>query len=94
MKAKAIMLALAMVPALFTVPEKESELYPTTGIVTEVDTLNDTVTFTDFNGFEWSFKGIEDYCTGDRVAAIMDDKGTENIFDDEIVKVRYCGWVY
>lgn len=70
-------------------------LYPTCGVVSELNETNDLVIFTDFNGNEWSFKGIEDWAEGDIVSAIMSDNCTpESIYDDIIVQTRYCGWVY
>lgn len=64
-------------------------LYPKSGIVTNVNETADTVTVRDCNGFEWQFKGTEDWMYGDGVAMIMYDNHTEIIFDDEIVTVRY-----
>lgn len=70
-------------------------LYPTCGIVSELNEANDLVIFTDFNGNEWEFYGVEDWTEGDRIAAIMSDNCTpESIYDDVIVQTRYCGWVY
>ena len=57
--------------------------------VTDVDYKADTVTVTDHNGNEWQFSGCEDWMIGDGCAVVMDDKGTEIIYDDEIVNTRY-----
>ena len=68
--------------------------YPQCGVVTEVDSEKDIVTFETFTtGILWSFYGAEDWQPGDVVAAIMDDNNTDLIFDDEIVTVRYCGYI-
>ena len=76
-----------------TIPQYS--LYPTCGVVSELNEANDLVIFTDFNGNEWSFKGIEDWAEGDIVSAIMSDNCTpESIYDDIVVQTRYCGWVY
>lgn len=56
-------------------------LYPVVGIVTEVDAEADVVYWSDGNN-EWSFYGIEDWETGDGIAAIMSDNGTETVKDD------------
>ena len=69
-----------------------NNLYPITGIVTEVDKKNDIVTIKDFNGNLWEFKGCEDWEENDICSCIMNDKGTENIKDDEIIKVKYSGY--
>ena len=80
---KLIALILAMI-ALCGVAT--AEIYPETARVVEVDYIADTVTVETFNGFLFVFEGCEDY------ALIMDDHGTEKVFDDEIVMVQYCGW--
>ena len=67
--------------------------YPACGIVTRIDRQADLVTFTDFNGNDWTFDGVEDWALGDIAAAIMDDNGTESVCDDEIVTVQYAGYI-
>ena len=69
----------------------ESTQYAKSGIVTRVDRKTDTVTFVDRSGNEWSFTGAEDWMVGDHIAVVMDDYGTETIFDDRVVSVRYEG---
>ena len=80
-----------LAPPIKAVPDN---LYPESMIVVEVDRERDVVTAQDCVGFLWEFTGCEDWHEGDIAACIMDSMGTELIFDDEIVKVRYCGWVY
>ena len=69
-------------------------LYPSCGIVTSVTSTE--LEWTDFNGNIWVIVGDpEDWCEGDRIAVIMDNNGTtETIYDDIVVKTKYCGWVY
>lgn len=62
--------------------------YPAAGTVT---VTGDTVYVTDSTGNVWSFEGAEDWQTGDRAAMLMDDNGTETIYDDEILQIRYIG---
>ena len=69
-----------------------AELYPETARVVEVNYDEDMVTVETFNGFLFVFEGCEDYAEGDGVAMIMDDNGTEKVFDDIILMVQYCGW--
>lgn len=69
-----------------------AELYPETARVVELNYDEDTVTVETFNGFLFAFYGCEDYCEGDGVALIMDDNGTEKVYDDCIIMVQYCGW--
>ena len=63
--------------------------YALSTTVTDVDYESNTVTVTDHNGNEWQFSGCEDWMTGDGCALVMDDMGTEIIYDDEIVNTRY-----
>lgn len=72
--------------------EAESELYPMTAVVDRLED-NDKVVCVDYNENVWVFEGIEDWQEGDIVAMMMDTCGTDTIYDDEIVDVRYCGSV-
>ena len=58
-----------------------------------VNVENDVVTLKDSNGEYWEFEGAEDWMINDICACIMNDNATEKIYDDEIVKVKYCGFV-
>ena len=55
-------------------------------------TAQDALVLIDSTGNEWIWYGIEDYDVGDIVAAIMDDNGTEIIYDDAIITMRYTGY--
>lgn len=66
--------------------------YPQTMTVVQVDIATDTVTCEDATGNLWQFKGVEDWQVNDIVSMIMNDNGTEEIFDDRIVKIRYNGF--
>lgn len=70
-----------------------ADIYPTTMIVVELDNQHDIVICEDFNGNQWAFEGIEDWCIGDIVSMIMDDMGTESIYNDTIIMVRYSGYM-
>jgi len=70
-----------------------ADTYPTTFVVVETDEVSDSMLMVDFNGQLWGWYGIEDIFPGDMIAAIMDDLGTDEIYDDEIVAIRYCGWL-
>lgn len=73
--------------------EMMSHVYPMSGIVTEVNRQEDRVVVTDSTGNEWEFDGAEDWHTGDIAAMIMEDNGTEEVYDDEIIDIQYDGWV-
>lgn len=67
--------------------------YPETFIVVAVDPEHDFITLQDFNGYTWNWNGCEDWMIGDIASAIMDSKGTEAIQDDEIVMLKYSGYI-
>lgn len=73
--------------------EVPENLYPQTFMVISVDYYENLVTIKDFNGYTWQFWGAEDWIENDICSAIMDNRGTESIFDDEVVSVRYSGWI-
>lgn len=79
-----IILLLTLIPT--------SKTYGLTTVVVDVSKANDKVTCQDCNGNLWQFEGVEDWCVNDIATFIMDDMGTEEINDDEIVSVRYNGW--
>ena len=77
----------------FNKPEQGSVLaqgfYPMTAYVVQIDEAADTVVIESSTGFLWAFTGIEDWEVGDGCSLIMYDNGTQEIYDDEIVEVRY-----
>ncbi len=76
-----------------TVDEFSFKIYPLCGIVIEVNHEEDYIVIEDFYGNIWIFDGIEDWMEKDVVAMIMDDNGTEQIEDDIIIDIRYCGTI-
>lgn len=90
-----IILSLLTVMFAILIPVFNSELkknlYPSVMIIAQVDEATNTVTCRDCTGNLWQFKGIEDWDEGDLIAIIMNSKGTSEIYDDEIVKIEYCG---
>ena len=78
--------------ATLVVNAKNETEYPKTFVVTRV--TENTVFCVDFNGLEWAFNtDTEDWFVGDFVSAIMNNNGTENIYDDYFVCVKYAGWL-
>ena len=71
----------------------ETNLYPKTGVVYYVDHSTDIILIEDFFGELWLYEGADDWMEGDICAMIMDNNGTEEIKDDEIMTIRYDGWV-
>lgn len=66
-----------------------AEEYPKSFIINEVDYENHILYLHDFNGEEWIYEETDDWTPGDFVAAIMDDNGTLEIYDDIIIMLRY-----
>lgn len=76
--------------SLFIASEvNRSRLYPAVMVVEKIDEIKDTITFMDGNGSFWQYEGVEDFQEGDICSMIMDDKGTPEIKDDEIVQLKY-----
>ena len=71
----------------------KGEQYAMTTVVVELDENNDEVICIDFNGNEWVFEGVEDWTIGDIASMVMNDCGTPIVYDDEIVSVKYGGWI-
>ena len=68
-------------------------VYPLTAVVVEVNYKEDYILCVDYTGNEWAIDGAEDWMIGDVVAMIMDECGTDEIFDDAIVDSAYCGCI-
>lgn len=54
-----------------------------------VEIENDLIYLVDWDGNEWIWEGAEDWAIGDYAAATMNTNGTEIIYDDIIVNLRY-----
>lgn len=72
--------------------------YPLTGIITSVtpddsDTRSEVITFTCSNGNMFSFTAPITDCweEADLVSCIMNNKGTETVYDDEVITSMYSG---
>ena len=96
--ALAILIILCGIPALTyllvrsaEIDKMEKNIYPETMIVKEVK--NDLVTIETASGILFQFEGAEDWEVGDICSCIMDSKDTETIYDDEIVRTKYSGWI-
>lgn len=87
---KKMILSTILATTVVTTPTPKANYYPGLLRITEVQ--DDVVVGVDANGFEWSFSEEgNDYMADDLCSVIFDDKGTEIIFDDEIVSHRYVG---
>ena len=78
--------------------EKTAEIYADCGVIMEEPEKTKEglyeITFTMQNGNQFSFISEDgDWNTGEIVSAIFNDKGTEEVFDDEIISARYSGWI-
>lgn len=85
-----IILGILAMTVLATTPVYASE-YPSLLRITEVQ--DNVVTGINANGFTFRFVDVyEEWDVGDLCAVIFDDKGTTQIFDDEIRQIRYVGY--
>ena len=85
-------IVISLIIALFCFAANHSavnDLYAKSAVVTHLNNVTDIVTIQDSNGFCWEFEGCEDWQVGDHCACVMNDKGTQQIFDDEIISVKY-----
>lgn len=83
----------ALFAMIFTFSTACAEIYPQTFFVNDIDRAQDVLILIDFNGNEWIWSGVEDYEKGDIIATIMEDNGTEIIYDDIIINIRYSGYI-
>lgn len=57
-------------------------------LITTVIEINDNIVMIeDNNGEVWTFEGAENWKINDNCFCIMNDNGTQTIYDDEIVKI-------
>ena len=68
-------------------------LYPSCGVVVEINYTDDYIIIEDFTGNCWEWSGVEDWAVGDIASMIMDDNNTEQIFDDSILDICYSGFI-
>jgi heme/copper-type cytochrome/quinol oxidase subunit 2 len=73
-------------------PSTSSDVYSLTCEVIEVNRTNDTVLVIDATGNEWEWTGTEDWEIGDCASMVMNDNGTDEVYDDVIISVRYNAW--
>ena len=72
--------------------EPSNQLYAMTTVVT--DYQDGTLYCEDFNGMVWTIEcDQEDWMIGDICAMVMDNNGTDVIYDDVIVTYKYDGFV-
>lgn len=68
---------------------KQINYYAVVAEVVELDYSKDEIVFRTWNGFDYRYKGIEDWCIGDAASLCMNDNGTDFVMDDKIVNARY-----
>lgn len=91
MKKIFVIVALFTLIAIFSIAH--AEIYPQTFIVDSINHAQNYIVLVDFNGNEWIWEGVEDFECGDIVAAIMAERGTPTIYDDEIIMIKYAGYI-
>lgn len=75
--------------------EDLNHLYPETGLVTEIETINEDtylLTITVANGNMFCYETEDcDWFVNDFASMLMDNNGTDNVYDDIIIKCQYSG---
>ena len=67
--------------------------YSTIGRVVGYDSPSDTLYIKSDDGNLWEYDGIEDWLIDDLCSMVFCDNGTEEIEDDEVVYIRYIGYI-
>ncbi len=88
---KAMIILIALILTMMGLTAS-AEIYPKTAKVIEVNEVEDLVIIETCTGITYTFEGCEDWAEGDGISLIMDDNGTESIFDDCILMAEYTGW--
>lgn len=87
----ALMIVLCALVAVLEHPRK-SEMYPQTAIVVSTNESQNLLTLMTGTGHVFIYETpIEDWLPGDICSMIMDNRGTEDVRDDEIRNIRYSG---
>lgn len=77
-----------------TVEARQNEQYILRAEVINVDTTLGTVECADTNGEAWELYDTDEFENGDFVLLLMDDMGTETIYDDEILSAHLDPFAY
>jgi hypothetical protein len=83
--------ALLLTIGIVTAP-CDTNIYPATMIVTNINYQEDYITLTDTNGNSWEWSGVEDWEINDIASCLLSDNSTANIYDDEFLTVQYSGF--
>lgn len=88
------MIMVILVVVLSLVGLAHSEEYAMVAMVDQVDLATDCFSAIDFGGYNvWEFDEVEDWMVGDLVAMVMEDNGTAEVSDDDVISYRYVGYV-
>ena len=85
----AILISIGILFGIFACARAEE--YPKSFIVSDVDYKSHVLYLHDYSGEEWTYEETDDWMPGDFAAAIMDDNGTIEIYDDIILMLYYQG---
>lgn len=67
--------------------------YSTVGRVAGYDRPSDTIYVETIDGNVWEYEEIQDWMIDDLCSIVFCDNGTDEIEDDEIVYMRYIGFI-
>lgn len=80
---------LILIVALMFIVCAHAEYYINITMVIRIDEENEIVVVTDETGNEWEFYGCEGWNLCDICILIMDDMGTDEIYDDTIINLTF-----
>lgn len=88
---KKLIIAALMATLIPAVPA-QAGTYAKTAMVSEINREIDVIRVETPSGIKYEFSGCEDYELGDFVSLLMDDKGTADVRDDEVLAATYAGY--
>lgn len=82
-------IVILVVIGIVLMTEAKADVYSTLFKVEKVDRIEDVAILVDCTGHEWLYTEPEDMEEDDFYTAVMDDNGTELVYDDVIISIRY-----
>lgn len=67
--------------------------YSTIGRVVGFDRDSDTIYIETTDGNIWEYEEIQDWMIDDLCSMVFCDNGTSEVYDDEVVYMRYIGYI-
>ena len=88
----ALVIVLLLIVSVKADASTNNTIYTKCMKVTSLNYEEDIVTCETSTGYVFEFYGCEDYFINDLILCTMDNKGTKEIFDDEIIDTCFSGF--